>query len=137
MSKDKARSEAECNDSEQASGGFGASVLTTVAAFAGTIVGNGLRLFVKAKADNAERESQGLPADSEQPLTLTGVISNTVAAAAIAHALPNRRPLIAFAIGVGLTAATGDLPDRAIMDRFKGEPDGFVPMEEEEDPDGV
>src|SRR5688500_15241252 len=114
MTKKRRNEREPREEKKRASGGFGTSVLATAAAFAGTIVGNGLRLFVIAKADNAERESQGLPSDDGLDLTISGVISNTVAATALAHAVARRRPLVAFVIGAGLTAATGDFADRAI-----------------------
>src|SRR5688572_24816583 len=104
MSKKTRNERAPREKKRRGAGAIGTSALATAAAFAGTIVGNGLRLFVKAKADNAERESQGLPADDRVSLTISGVISNTVAATALAHAVAKRRPLVAFVIGAGLTA---------------------------------
>lgn len=124
-------------DGKRAASGLGTTLLTAIAALVGTAVGNGLRLFIKNRSENADRESHGLSADEPMQLTFTGVVSNTVAATAIAHAVDRNRPLTAFMIGAGLTAATGDTPDRMIMDLFKGVPDGFVPMDIDDEPDGV
>lgn len=113
------------------------SLLTAAAAFTGTIVGNGLRLFVTAKVEHDEKVRFGVPTDDEQRVTITGVVSAAVAATALAHAFASRRPLLGFLLGAGIGAATGDAPDRTILDLFATEPEGFVPMQPEEIPDGV
>lgn len=116
---------------EVRSGGIGTTLLTAAAAFAGSIVGNGLRLFTRELARDRERGRTTVD------LTISGVVSTAIAAAALAHASRRRRPLIGFLVGAGLSAATGDMPDRAIIELLRSEPEGFVPMEREEEPYAV
>jgi hypothetical protein len=124
------------NDSDGSSFSIGTTLMTAVAAFAGSIVGNGLRLYLQAKSEHAEQSAHGVDAPTSVELTLTGVITNTVAATALAFAVPGPRPLVGFVVGAGLSAATGDAPDRMLLDLIAGEPDGFMPMDEDI-PDGV
>jgi hypothetical protein len=116
---------------------IGNALLTAAAAFTGSMLGNGLRLYARAKSEHAQQSAYGNEAESQYELTISGVVSNTVAATALAFAVERRRPLVGFLVGAGLSAVTGDAPDRMILDLLRGEPDGFVPMEEEEMPDGV
>lgn len=130
MSRKKESKSAEVERSEdhveeRRSGGIGTTLLTAVAALAGTVVGNGVRLVVKAKMD-----------DTESEIEVSGVFANAIAAAALAHTARRRRPLVAFMLGAGLTAATGDMPDRALQELFATDLDGFVAMDQDE-PDGV
>ena len=131
MSKKRKRS------SDEKSGGITTSLLTVAAAFAGTMVGNGLRMFVGAQAAQSERVATGEPDEGTTQITITAVVTNTVAAAALAHAVPRQRALVGFLLGAGLSAAVGDSPDRWIAELLKSEPNGFVPMDDEEMPDGV
>jgi phosphate/sulfate permease len=123
---------------------IGTTLLTAAAAFAGSIVGNGLRQLVRAKLEHDEKVRFGVPTyDDRLELTVSGVISNTVAATALAHTVSTRRALVGFLIGAGLSAATGDTPDRMIRELVATEPEGFVPMEGfmpmelAEEPEGV
>lgn len=116
---------------------IGTTLLTAAAAFTGSIIGNGLRNFIQAKVERDEKVRFGVPTPDQIELTITGVVSATVAATALAHVVARRRPLVGLLLGVGLSAATGDAPDRLFLEMLESEPDGFVPMAFEEEPDGV
>ena len=117
--------------------GVGDTLLTAAAALGGAILGNGLRLFSKATMLQSSPFLDDDEPDTEAEISITGVVATTVAAAALAHAAGGRRPLYGFLIAAGLGAAVGDVADRMILDLMTGEPEGFVAMEAEEEPDGV
>jgi hypothetical protein len=100
---------------------LGALALTALSSFAGTIVGNGARLLTQVWLRREQTIAAGEEPESEE-VTITGVFSNTVAAATIATQLPKHQALYGFAIGAVLSAATGDVVDRWVGDAIGNMP---------------
>ena len=73
------------------------------AALAGTVVGNGARIILKARQEGFEGE-----------LTITGSLSSAATATLLAQRASSMQPLVAFAIGAVLGGAVGDSGDQWI-----------------------
>jgi hypothetical protein len=125
------------DNTDERSFSIGTTLLTAAAAFTGSIIGNGLRSYFMAKSEHDEKVRFGIPTPDDVELSITGVVSASVAATALAHIASSRRPLVGLLLAAGLSAIAGDAPDRMILDLLETEPEGFVPMAFEEEPDGV
>ena len=90
---------------------IGTIALTALTSLAGSIAGNGARMIAQEWMRRERLAAAGEEPESEQ-IVITGVISNVVAATAIASMLPKNNALYGFAIGMALSAATGDSVDR-------------------------
>jgi hypothetical protein len=92
---------------------FGKLALTALSSFAGSIVGNSARTLTQTWLQREQPTAAGEELESGQ-IVITGVISNMVAATTVATMLPKHNALYGFAIGLALSAATGDAVDRWI-----------------------
>jgi hypothetical protein len=99
-------------------------VLVSIAAQAGSSVGNELGAFVRNQLEARRRREQGLPEVEKriylQTLGSNGVATTTVVATALALRAERRRPLWGFVIAVVLTALIGDRFDRLLMPKVPG-----------------
>jgi hypothetical protein len=99
-------------------------VLVSIAAQAGSSVGNELRAFVLDQLEARRRREQGLPEMERriylQTLGSNGVATTTVIATALALRAERRRPLWGFLIAVVLTALIGDRFDRLLTPKAEG-----------------
>ncbi len=77
---------------------------TAVSALAGTLVGNGARLLIKAKREGVTGN-----------ITITGSLSSAATATLLAQKVDSMKPLVAFGIGAVLGGALGDEGDKWIM----------------------
>jgi hypothetical protein len=99
-------------------------VLVSIAAQAGSSVGNELGAFVRDQLEARRRREQGLPEMEKriylQTLGDKGVATTTMVATALALRAERRRPLWGFLIAVVLTAVIGDRFDRLLMPKAPG-----------------
>jgi hypothetical protein len=92
---------------------FGTLALTALSSFAGSIIGNSARTLTQTWLQREQTLAAGEEPESGQ-IVITGVITNMVAATTVAAMLPKHNALYGFAIGMALSAATGDSVDRWI-----------------------